>query len=85
MEIEYSTKFARQYKKLPKEIKDKAEKIEVIFRNNPFDKKLRTHKLSGNLKDFYAFSITGTHRIIFDNPKSGLYRFYSVGDHSIYE
>ncbi len=84
MEILYSKRFARQYKKLPKEIKQKVEEIEVIFKTNPFDKRLMTHKLSGKLKGFYSCSITYSYRIIFDMPSKDICRLYSVGDHSIY-
>jgi hypothetical protein len=37
MQILYSPQFGQQYKKLPEEIKDRAEKAETIFRRNPFD------------------------------------------------
>ena len=47
MEIRYSSKFKRQYKKLSKEVKVHAEKREVLFRKNPFDSRLKTHKLHG--------------------------------------
>ena len=84
MQILYSARFARQYKKLSREVKDKAEKAELIFRKDPFDKRLRTHKLSGSLKDFYSFSVTGSHRVIFDMPDKNTARFYDIGDHSVY-
>jgi len=64
MKIIYSSKFAREYKKLPKEIKIKAEKQEKIFRLNPFDASLKTHKLFGEFKDttIYFHSV-GDHLI----------------------
>jgi len=37
MEIIYSSKFAREYQKLPSNIKDIAEKRESLFRKDPFD------------------------------------------------
>jgi len=37
MEIIYSPKFTREYKKLPRNIKDIAEEQEKIFRQNPFN------------------------------------------------
>jgi mRNA-degrading endonuclease YafQ of YafQ-DinJ toxin-antitoxin module len=85
MRILYSAKFARQYKKVPKEIKERAEKAEALFRENPFDPQLKTHRLSGPLDGFYAFSINHSYRIIFDLPHRDLARFYAVGDHSIYD
>jgi mRNA-degrading endonuclease YafQ of YafQ-DinJ toxin-antitoxin module len=57
MRIFYSPKFAREYKKLPKKIRVIAEEREDIFRNNPFDPILQTHKLHSRLKDFWSFSL----------------------------
>lgn len=84
MEIIYSSKFAREYGRLPRNIKLKAEKKELIFRKNIFDKSLKTHKLSGKLKGFYSFSINDSYRIIFEIINDDLVYFHSVGDHSIY-
>lgn len=86
MEIIYSSKFAREYKKLPDNIKDIAEEQEILFRNNPFDPKLKTHKLKGKLDGFLAFSVGYKYRIIFEfaKEKNRVY-FHSVGGHDIYE
>lgn len=85
MEILYSPKFARQYKKLPDEIKLLAEKKELIFRKDPFDPRLKTHKLSGTLESFYAFSVDHSNRIIFDFKTQQIARFYQIGSHDIYD
>lgn len=85
MKIYYSSKFAREYKRLSLIVKKKAEKQEKIFRLNPFDLKLKTHKLSGPLKDFWAFSIDKKNRIIFEFIDEKTIWFHSVGDHSIYQ
>lgn len=85
MQIYYSSKFEREYKKLPKEIKKLAEEKEVVFRKNPFDSKLNTHKLHGRLKEYWAFSINDKYRIIFDLVKKDTVWFHSVGDHSLYK
>ena len=85
MEIFYLGKFLRQYKKLPREIQLLAEKRENIFRTNPFDSRLKTHKLTGSLEGFYGFSVTNSYRIIFDFGKSkDIVNFYEIGDHDIY-
>lgn len=84
MQILYGARFERQYRKLPEDIKMKAESVEAIFRKNPFDARLRTHKLKGDLKDFHAFSITRSYRIIFDMSDANTARFYDIGDHSVY-
>lgn len=85
MKIFYSTKFAREYQKLPLRIKKMAEKKEQIFRKNPFDPRLKTHKLKGSLKGFFSFSINQKYRIIFEFVNSKTVWFHSVGEHSIYK
>lgn len=85
MRIYYSSKFKREYERLPKKIKVLAEKKEFIFRNNPFESRLDTHKLSGRLKEYWAFSIDKKYRIIFEFAEKDMIWFHSVGDHSIYQ
>ncbi|MDD2753290.1 MAG: type II toxin-antitoxin system mRNA interferase toxin, RelE/StbE family [Candidatus Portnoybacteria bacterium] len=86
MLIIYGSKFAREYKKVPATIKIVAEKQEIVFRKNPFDPKLKTHKLKGRLTGFLSFSVGQKYRIIFEltNDRKTAY-FYSVGDHDIYQ
>jgi len=60
-----------------------AEKKENVFRVNPFDSRLKTHKLHGQLKNQWSFSIDGKYRIIFEFEESDII-FLDVGDHDIY-
>jgi len=85
MNIEYSPKFFRMYKKLPKDVKRLAEEKIEIFRRDPFDARLKTHKLSGALRDYWAFWINQKYRIIFSFWNSETVRFHLVGGHDIYE
>lgn len=84
MEIRYSPKFKRQYKRLSKEIKIRAEKREVMFLKNPFDLRLKTHKLHGSQDGFMSFSVDYSYRIIF-KLYGGEAVFYEIGTHDIYE
>lgn len=77
-------RFSRQYKKLPSDVKDIAEKKFDIFLSDPFDSRLKTHKLTGALEGFLAFAINYQFRIIFDFDEQGNPRFYQVGTHDIY-
>src|SRR3989344_1416614 len=76
MKIYYSPKFAREFSSLHKKVKFVAEQQEALFRQDPFNPKLKTHKLKGKLKGFLSFSIAYKYRIIFefddDVPVSGL-------------
>jgi len=86
MKIVYSSKFAREYKKLTATVKNSAEELEAVFRVDPFTPKLKTHKLHGRLSEFFSFSIGYKHRIIFEfsEDKKTIF-FHSVGKHDIYE
>lgn len=85
MKVRTLSKFDRQYKKLPNFIKDIAEKKFDIFLSDPFDSRLKTHKLTGALVGYLAFSLNQDYRIIFDFDEKGDARFYQVGTHDIYE
>ena len=85
MEIIYSPKFRREYKKLPKNVKLAAEKKESVFRKNSFDPSLDTHKLHGRLREFWSFSVGFKQRIVFELGDKDIIYFHSVGDHDIYQ
>lgn len=61
-----------------------AEKKEKIFRINFGDESLKTHKLHGKLKDFWAFSVDNDYRIIFEFVDANTVYFHTVGRHDIY-
>lgn len=84
MKITYSPKFRREYRKLAKSAKLLAEKKEHVFRADPFDQSLKTHKLHGYLQKFWSFSIDYRHRIVFEFIDERTVYFHSVGDHDIY-
>ena len=83
--IEYSKRFLKSLKKLPERMINEAEKKEKIFRKNPFHSILKTHKLSGENKECWAFWITYSYRIkfIFLSKKEIL--FLDIGTHKIYK
>lgn len=84
MKIYYSRKFEKEYRRLPKTIKLKAEQKEKLFRKNPADPILKTHKLQGVLKTYWAFSVDYQYRIIFEFRSKSTVWFHSVGTHEIY-
>ncbi|MFA5310561.1 MAG: type II toxin-antitoxin system mRNA interferase toxin, RelE/StbE family [Candidatus Paceibacterota bacterium] len=84
MTIVYTSKFEREYKHLPEEVKDLAEQKQIIFQNNPFDAPLNTHKLKGKMKDYWSWSINYKYRIIFYFKNKKEVWYLSVGDHDIY-
>ena len=60
-----TSQFKKSYKKLPNFIKKKAEQKDKIFRQQPFDSVLVTHKPSGKLKKFWSYSVDKNYLVLF--------------------
>lgn len=84
MKIYYHPRFRISYRNLPKAIQGKAEQKEKIFRENPFEKSLKAHKLHGKLKNLWSFYVDARYRIIFEFDKADI-TFLDIGDHSLYQ
>jgi mRNA-degrading endonuclease YafQ of YafQ-DinJ toxin-antitoxin module len=85
MIINYTQRFIRELKKLPPEKQKQAFKVEKIFIRNPFNPSLKTHKLSGELKNYYAFSINYSDRVMFRFITPNEVLFFRIGSHDIYK
>lgn len=84
MVVKYKPSFVREFKKLPSDLREEAlERIE-LFKDIDNHKKLKVHKLKGRLKDFHSFSVTYSHRIVFEYESRETVVFLGIGDHSIY-
>lgn len=83
-QIEYSSNFVKQFKKLAPQIQKQTIEAEKLFKKDPFIKRLKTHKLSGRLVGLWAFSINYKYRIIFEFLSKGKILFYKIGSHEIY-
>lgn len=84
MEILTTSLFLRKFKKLSLEIKREAAKKEKIFRSDPFDPQLKTHKLHGAYGRFWAFSVNNSHRVMFEFIKENKTVFIDIDTHEIY-
>ena len=82
--IHYASRFEKDFKKLSKDKQKLAIERERIFRNNCFDPRLKTHKLTGSLKDYWAFSVTHSDRVLFRFISQNETIFYKIGSHEIY-
>ena len=83
--VDYSTKFLKSSRRLQKRVIAQAEEKEAIFRENPFDPRLRTHKLSGKEEGSWAFWITNSYRIKFIFLPNREVLFLDIGTHDIYK
>jgi len=85
MEVSFSDSFRKVFRKRIKSAEIELEfwnRLE-IFVNEPFDSKLKTHKLSGKLKGLWIFTIEYDLRVVFfftnDKPKQAI--FVDLGTH----
>jgi addiction module RelE/StbE family toxin len=85
IEIAFSSSFKRAFKRKIKERKELENlfwEIVEIFIDDPFHPSLKTHKLSGKLKNLWSFSIEYNLRVIFyfeDNNSKAV--FIDFGKH----
>ena len=84
MRIYAASSFTRSVKKLPLTIRDKLRKRDQIFRRDPFDSCLDTHKLRGNLKDHWSYSVDRRYRVLFKFVDGDEIVYYDVGTHGVY-
>ena len=83
-QVKYSPEFVKSLKRLPKnQLKNLAQK-EKIFLEDPFDPRLKTHKLKGKLEGFYSFNVSYHWRIVFHFTGENIY-LDTIGTHSIYK
>jgi len=70
----------RKFRKNPNLEKRFWERVD-IFRHDPHDPRLKTHKLSGSMKDWWSFSVDYDVRVIvlFSEPNKAV--FADIGTH----
>jgi addiction module RelE/StbE family toxin len=85
LEVSYKPTFLRQLKKLDVATRGKALTAIGLFKNLKNHKKLRVHKLHGDLSHVYSFSINFNTRIIFEYVSKKEVTLLLIGDHTIYQ
>ncbi|MDJ1177376.1 type II toxin-antitoxin system YafQ family toxin [Roseofilum sp. BLCC_M91] len=84
MEVSFSSAFKRAFKKRIKGNEDKEskfwQKLEM-FTLDPYDPRLKTHKLSGKLKDLWSFTVDYDERVLFYFTEDGQATFVDIGSH----
>ncbi len=85
IKINYAKRFLRDFKKLTSDKQQLAIEREKIFIIDPFSLTLKTHKLSGELKEYWSFSITYQDRVMFRFVNDREVIFYRIGSHDIYK
>lgn len=83
-EIAFSSSFKRAFKKRMagrNPLEEKFWKRLEIFRDNPYDPRLRTHKLSGDLQEFWSFTVEYDVRVVFQFAGKDRAVFQDIGTH----
>tara|TARA_Y100000031_G_scaffold154891_1_gene204000 strand:+ start:805 stop:1065 length:261 start_codon:yes stop_codon:yes gene_type:complete len=82
MEVYYSTKFKKQYRKLPKKIREQFQDRLTLFLRDQSNPQLNMHKLSGKYDGLWSVNITGNIRAVFDTYYKNTTIFVAIGTHS---
>ncbi|MBD1925029.1 type II toxin-antitoxin system YafQ family toxin [Trichocoleus sp. FACHB-90] len=84
VEITFSSSFRRAFKKRIKGNLDLEarfwQKVEQ-FTIDPFEQSLKTHKLSGQLKELWSFTVEYDQRVLFYFTEDGNAVFVDIGSH----
>ena len=84
MEVSFSSSFKRAFKNRIKGNADLEtrfwQKLEQ-FAVDPFDPSLKTHKLSGKLKEFWSFSVDSDGMVLFYFTEEEKAVFVDIGSH----
>ncbi|WP_072620791.1 type II toxin-antitoxin system YafQ family toxin [Spirulina major] len=84
MEVSFSSAFKRAFKKRIKgneNLESKFWQKLEIFTSDPYDPRLRTHKLSGKLKDLWSFTVDYDVRVLFYLTEDDKAIFVDFGSH----
>ncbi len=86
MDIALAPRFRREFKKLPKSLREETREKVELFKNPANHSTLRVHKLSGRLTGRLSFSVNYRYRIIFmwEIPNTSAI-LLAIGDHRVYD
>ncbi len=77
--------FGKSFRRLPRHVQDLLARKEEWFKANPFDPRLRTHRLHGRLQDYWAYSVNRQYRVLFRFASLRVVVYYDVGTHGVYK
>lgn len=82
MTIRYLPKFKKQYKKLPKKIRDQFDERLVAFLIDPTLPMLRVHPLKGKFAGYWSMNVNGDIRALYIIQNETIIIFALIGTHS---
>ena len=84
MEILYTKRFQKHYKKNDTYIQSQAKRAIELFCRDPGDLTLRNHPLMGDYLGYRSIDVTGDFRIIFAELSDGRYELVELVDIGIH-
>ena len=82
MQIRFHHNFRKQFQKLNRRQREKAEERLATFIENPFDPVLRNHPLKGRYLDYRSIDLSGDLRAIYKYKSENEAIFVILGKHS---
>lgn len=82
MTIQYTPKFKKQYKKLPKKFQNQFDDRLRLFISNPTSQQLQIHPLKGKFYGYWSMSINGDLRALYLKKGEEIIIFALIGSHS---
>ncbi len=83
--VGYKPAFIRALKKLPHLLQREARERIAEFEEDPTKPSLRAHKLTGELKGVWSFSVNYNYRILFEYVDKKTVVLLTIGDHDVYK
>ena len=84
MEVLFTARFLRSFKKLSSDVQDDCYRAIDIFKKQANLEKIKFHKLHGKMNGLYSFSVNFSFRIIVKKEKKAVY-FMDIGSHTLYK
>lgn len=86
MTIYLYSRYRRSYKRTDPQLRKLVDERVEVFRRDPFDPRLDTHRLHGKLKNQWSFSVDRRCRVLFEflDKERQEAVFLDIGNHSLY-
>jgi mRNA-degrading endonuclease YafQ of YafQ-DinJ toxin-antitoxin module len=86
MTIYTFSRYQRSMRRLDPQIRKTAVTQIALFKRDPFDPRLGTHRLHGKLKAQWSFSVDSRHRVLFEflDDANEEVVFLDIGTHALY-
>lgn len=82
MQIIFSKRFKKQYKKLPIKLQLQTKNRIELWQEQPSNPLLHLHQLGGELSKFYSINISGDLRALYEVVGEDIYLYEMLGTHS---